>query len=270
MWSKKQILTKGELEELLGGRLDSVRADIDLLQKFQKIWKTDRLSPELKSEIEHWENYILTEMNVNYFASPEELLAFQELCKKPPPNKSGVYGWYFNKLNPYVLRQSKIYVKPWWFSSKWFLLYIGRGNDLNRRIIEMHFKNADVSSLRLSLGCLLVRKLKICLRKRPRPNDENDYAYTFGDEGEEKLSHWMAKNSRLSWIVSNDYERVEEEAIEKYKPPLCSIGNPEPFKPLEDLKSCLKELAVLEGENPQWKEVKQAYKAFLKDCKLYK
>lgn len=210
-----------------------------------------------------------------YLAKPSKIWSREELERSSPPQCPGVYAWYFRKnlLKNLLPKISSIdyteYVKGWVFKKRWKLLYIGKGINLKRRIFDYHFcGDADVSSLRMSLGCLLARELKICLWKRPRPN-EGEYGYTFGDEGEEKLSKWMAKNAWVAWIESPNHEKLEKDAIIAYSPLLNTEGNPHPLRPLKVLKSSLKACALLRGSKPPWKCIKVAYEEFEEQCKAY-
>ena len=213
--------------------------------------------------------------NTNYYVSPNRIWPRRELEKEPPPTSPGVYAWYFNiKLcNKLLFNILDVgdpdYVKGRIFKKRWKRVYIGKGINLKRRILGYHFcGDADVSSLRMSLGCLLVKELKICLWKRPRPK-EGEYGYTFGDEGEEKLSKWMAKNAWVAWSESSNYEKLEEQAIIEYSPVLNTIGNQRPFAPLKVLKSELKECALLRGNKPPWKCVNATYERFEEQCRNY-
>ena len=214
-------------------------------------------------------------MNAHCYVSPVRIFSRQDLEEEEPPTSSGVYAWYFDKqlfkkLLPKIPDvYCPEYVKGWIFKKRWKLLYIGKGINLKRRILDYHFcGNADVSSLRMSLGCLLVKKLKICLWKRPRPK-EGEYGYTFGDEGEEKLSKWMAKNAKVAWSESPNYEKLERQAIIEYSPVLNTEGNPHPFRPLKVLKSELRACALSRGNKPPWKSITTAYEKFEEQCKGY-
>ena len=200
----------------------------------------------------------------------------RDLEDHSPPTSFGLYCWWFEKrMIQKLLPKIKLagypeYCNGWIFKRKWNLLYIGKASNLKRRILDYHFRgDADVSSLRMSLGCILVMELEICLWKRPRPS-EGEYGYTFGDEGEEKLSRWMGQNARVRWGGEPpDYEALEKKYIRQYAPLLNTDDNPHLFSPLKHLRSELKQCAKLRGDKPPWKGVKAAHERFEEECRNY-
>ena len=199
----------------------------------------------------------------------------RDLEKHPPPTSFGLYFWWFEKrVIQKLLPKIKLagypeYSKGWIFREKWNLLYIGIGSNLKTRILACHFRgNANVSTLRMSLGCLLVIELGICLWKQPRLRD-GEYRYTFGVEGEKKLSKWMAGNALVRLVETPDYEALEEKYIRQYAPLLNIDDNPRLFRPLKVLRSQLKECAKLKVDKPPWKCVKAAHERFKEQCRNY-
>ena len=89
-----------------------------------------------------------------------------------------------------------------------------------RRRIDTHNKgNAEDSTLRRSLGCLLAGQLGIELRR-----------YGSGDRrhfgvGEQFLSGWMHDNALVSWIVHPQPWLLEPDLIKVLDLPLNSDGN---------------------------------------------
>jgi hypothetical protein len=67
--------------------------------------------------------------------------------------------------------------------------------------------NAEGSTLRLSLGCLLAHQLGIELRRVG-----SGVRMTFST-GEQRLSDWLAENARVVWTVCDQPWRLEEELI---------------------------------------------------------
>lgn len=154
--------------------------------------------------------------------SCEEVLA----RPSPVPAQDGVYGWWFRKLPRLVAadgcRQHQGLT----------LLYVGISPNrppLNRRSpsrqslqdrIKYHYTgNAEGSTLRKTLGCLLGDELGIQLRRVG-----SGTRMTFV-EGEQALSAWMAENAYVSWIVRDRPWDLEDELITALGVPLNLQGN---------------------------------------------
>jgi hypothetical protein len=117
------------------------------------------------------------------------LHSWAELWDSPrlPPSAPGVYGWFFREA-PSAVPISRCRERD-----GALLLYIGisprraDGTETLRSRIRFHFTgNAEGSTLRLTLGCLLADELGIELRRVGSGN-----RMTFS-AGEVKLSAWMA------------------------------------------------------------------------------
>ena len=202
---------------------------------------------------------------VQYLAKPETLWTREDLSKHPPPEQPGLYGWYFIEIpGPLGKRKfrcrgkGRVRVGRWLFR-KWTLLYIGRAEtSLRERIVDEHFDGVPVrgqamSTLRLSLGCLLARtdpRLGL-VRYGSDP-------YSWGRDGEQVLSDWMAKNCRVAWYKASAYDpaecqaivEAERQAIEEYDVALNITYNQEhPFcETLKGLRETHKNLASLQAE----------------------
>jgi hypothetical protein len=74
--------------------------------------------------------------------------------------------------------------------------------------------NAEGSTLRLSLGCLLADQLGIELRRVG-----SGHRMTFST-GETVLSQWLEENARVAWHVCEKPWKLEEELISKLDLPL--------------------------------------------------
>lgn len=74
--------------------------------------------------------------------------------------------------------------------------------------------NAEGSTLRLTLGCLLADVLAIELRRVG-----SGKRLTFS-AGEEQLSNWMAENARVVWNVCEEPWKLEQELIKSVCLPL--------------------------------------------------
>lgn len=120
----------------------------------------------------------------------------------PIPAEPGVYGWWFRSLpGPIDIARCRR-------KGDLMLLYAGISPSrppLNgkppsqqniRKRITYHFRgNAEGSTLRKTLGCLLADQLGIELRRVGSGTRR-----TFG-AGEATLSQWMATNALISWIT---------------------------------------------------------------------
>jgi hypothetical protein len=138
-----------------------------------------------------------------------------------PPRKPGIYAWWFRATLPRVPIEGTL-VRP-----EGRLLYIGispKAPNRNgrppsaqhlRHRIRYHYRgNAEGSTLRLTLGCLLADDLGLVLRVVG-----SGKRMTFG-EGEETLTGWMSGNALVSWLEHSEPWRVEEHAIRSLCLPL--------------------------------------------------
>lgn len=219
--TEKQLLKKMGLKAFPPFELDEKR--------FRKLWKliphiTLGLCVELEKKYPSFAE-ITAEREVYYFEDPEFLKSLADLEKEPPPQAPGIYGWYFDRMPPKVPRKNCVCIDGW------RLLYIGiTETDLHSRILSQHFKgNAEGSTLRLKVGCLLAKKLRLNLQK-------NGKRFTFGN-GETELSRWIAKHAQVFYWVSNRPAQLERIAILRYKPPLNADYNKE-----HRFYSCLKKI----------------------------
>jgi hypothetical protein len=212
------------------------------------------------------DNDVTIGVDVSYFArpDPDRFYSLKDLQKFPPPTSPGVYGWYFEKLPPGVPKGGCAVIETglWLFRTKWHLLYIGKASNLEERVLYEHFqgnyvRGKSISSLRLTLGCLLYKDLGICLQKHHFVNKD----YTFGQKGDQKLSNWMAKHARVTWVKTKDYVEFEKKTIDVYRLPLNTEDNPEPFDPLKDLKREFENIA--RSQKPRKGDFKKAYKEFV-------
>jgi len=139
----------------------------------------------------------------------------------PVPQEPGVYAWYFAEMSPQVptgdclTHQGRT------------LLYIGispkappqngghSSSQTLRSRIRYHLTgNAEGSTLRLTLGCLLADRLGIELRRVG-----SGRRMTFA-AGEATLSAWLADNAFVSWMITPTPWVVEEELIRAVSLPL--------------------------------------------------
>ena len=91
--------------------------------------------------------------------------------------------------------------------------------NLRERIRYHYTGNAEGSTLRKTLGCLLADELGIQLRRVG-----SGRRMTFV-EGEAALSAWMADNAYVSWVVRDSPWQLEEYLIAALDLPLNLQGN---------------------------------------------
>ena len=132
----------------------------------------------------------------------------------PVPARPGVYGWYFKEL-PFPIDTRGCVVL-----GDLTLLYVGispkapprdgraGSQQTLRSRIRYHYRgNAEGSTLRLTLGCLLSDRLGLQLRRVG-----SGTRMTFV-EGEHRLSGWMADNAYVTWMETPEPWATEQELI---------------------------------------------------------
>ncbi|GAA2441965.1 GIY-YIG nuclease family protein [Streptomyces macrosporus] len=149
-------------------------------------------------------------MHAAALTSPARLWSADEVLARPGPVPAapGVYGWHFTKAPSPDLPAGR-------------LLYVGiaprhmanRTSAQNLRTrVRYHFRgNAEGSTLRLTLGCLLGLELRrVGSGKR----------MTFGKDGEAELSQWMAEHARVCWVEHPEPWALESDLITSLDLPL--------------------------------------------------
>lgn len=162
------------------------------------------------------------------FLNPTLLYSRQEALASPSPIPvtGGVYGWWF-LMPPAVMDASECYERD-----GYRLLYTGisprrppangrpPSNSGLRTRIQTHYSgNAEGSTLRKTLGCLLSDELGIELRRVGSGNRR-----TFG-LGEQALSAWMARNARVNFVSYDRPWELEDHLIANVDLPLNLEGN---------------------------------------------
>jgi hypothetical protein len=139
----------------------------------------------------------------------------------PVPKAPGVYAWYFRQLPALVPDTGCV------AQNGLTLLYVGispseppkngKGpshQTLWHRVRYHYCGNAEGSTLRLTLGCLLADQLGIALRRVG-----SGKRITFGP-GEAVLSDWMAENAFVTWQVCERPWELEKAIISQTCLPL--------------------------------------------------
>ncbi len=155
--------------------------------------------------------------------NPPQLWTRTEVLKSPCPipSSSGVYAWYFDEVPPGVPIEGCNQL------GSRFLLYVGispREAPRNggapskqsiRTRVRYHFRgNAEGSTLRLTLGCLLSDVLGIQLRRVG-----SGTRLTFS-EGEAALSEWMGRHAAVCWVATEEPWALEAQLIGRLVLPL--------------------------------------------------
>lgn len=162
---------------------------------------------------------------------PKHLYTSSEvLCRPcPVPTSPGVYAWYFDAPPP------KIDIKACHRVDGRALLYVGispKAPPLNgkppsrstlRGRIRTHYRgNAEGSTLRRTLGCLLSSQLAIQLRRVG-----SGHRYTFTNPGEQTLDRWMDRHAFVTWIEAEAPWLMEKKILASgLSLPLNVDGNP--------------------------------------------
>ena len=181
--------------------------------------------------------------------SPPSVWSCTEILSKdcPVPRQPGVYAWFFKKIPPQVP------VDGCRLLDNMTLLYVGISPKEPPRIgsgpskqtlrsrLQYHYRgNAEGSTLRLTLGCLLAERLGIQLRRVG-----SGKRMTFTIRGEEKLSAWMEVNAFVNWVVVDEPWKLEDHLIRTLSLPLNLQDNGKhPFYPvLTEIRRRAKERA---------------------------
>lgn len=146
---------------------------------------------------------------------PKQLWTRDQVLERPSPVPAspGIYGWHFTKPPAETLAADQ-------------LLYVGiaprhistrSSTQTLRHRIRYHFRgNAEGSTLRLTLGCLLGLELRRVGSGR---------RMTFGNHGETELSTWMTQNARVCWYSFAAPWTIEPAVIAQTAPPLNLAHN---------------------------------------------
>jgi hypothetical protein len=154
--------------------------------------------------------------DLRFLLSERSVLDWARLAndRENPPRKPGIYAWWFDAIPPEVPTDGTL------ARAQGRLLYVGispkapsRGlrapsaQTLRSRIRYHYRGNAEGSTLRLTLGCLLAQELGLTLRVVG-----SGKRMTF-EEGELVLTEWMSKNALVSWLEHDEPWLLEEHAI---------------------------------------------------------
>jgi hypothetical protein len=95
---------------------------------------------------------------------------------------------------------------------------------LRQRMRDHFTGNAEGSTLRLTLGCLLWKTLNITLRRVG-----SGRRHTFTNPGEIILDAWMARHARVAWAAVEEPWLIEKKLLITVPLPLNLRDNTHPF-----------------------------------------
>lgn len=163
---------------------------------------------------------------------PEKTFSRTEvMCRPTPvPAVNGVYFWWFKEIPPGVPTDGCITAEGY------TLLYVGISPDkkgkpnsrsnLRKRIKTHYSGNAAGSTLRRTLGVLLVAESNFPLRRVGSGNRT-----TLTHSGEQWLDKWMEQNAMVHWVAHDEPWILEESLIASIPLPLNIQGSTHDFKP---------------------------------------
>ncbi len=145
--------------------------------------------------------------------------------KELPPRVGGVYGWFFKGVPRLIHADGCIR------RGEMTLLYLGispeslgSGASLRTRIRYHYLGNAEGSTLRRSLGCVLEGQLGTVLHRVGSGGRR-----TFGPK-EAQLTQWMAENAAVTWVETAEPWLLEEALISRLPLPLnIEMNGSHPF-----------------------------------------
>jgi hypothetical protein len=137
-----------------------------------------------------------------------DLFSNAEIMQNLIQNQLGIYACYFDNI-PDLVPTDNCEVD---YNSGLPLLYVGMTTNLVGRINNHCTGNAECSTLRWSLGCLLSEVLNIQLRRSGNNNIKRFARIGANniDDGEQVLTNWIVNNARFSYRVLNDENEANE------------------------------------------------------------
>jgi hypothetical protein len=164
-------------------------------------------------------------------SDPSELHTRAQVLGRPSPTPSapGIYAWYFRRVPPGVDASGCHTVDGL------TLLYVGispkeaptngraPSRSTLRQRLRTHFSgNAEGSTLRKTLGCLLAAETGFPLRRVGSGTRQ-----TFTNPGEQALDDWMDENALVTWLVTDSAWELERRILHSGLPlPLNLRDNP--------------------------------------------
>jgi hypothetical protein len=169
------------------------------------------------------------DVDLDWLLDPEKVFSRSEVLAKPSPvpAEPGIYGWYF--ADP----PGTVPVDGTHEHEGLRLLYVGiapkkpppgtqSSRTLRHRLREHYNLNAEGSTLRLTLGCLLGIQLRRIASKK---NPGTAKRLTFGQQGEKQLSAWMDDHAFVVWKTTDNAWDQEHELLAHLDLPLNLDAN---------------------------------------------
>ena len=150
------------------------------------------------------------------------------------PKKSGLYCIRISDIN----KLSKPF-NTFLAERRHNIIYIGIATtSLHQRFLNQELRANGHGTFFRSIGAMLGHRPS----KGSLTDKANKRNYKFSSENEQKIIKWINDSLKVNWIeFNNDFEALETELINKYKPLLNLAKNPLALKELSDLrKECVR------------------------------
>jgi hypothetical protein len=176
------------------------------------------MTPKVVSEVLFPRSRSIDMPTTSLLTSPPILYTRSAVLSKPcpVPQDRGLYAWFFKEVPPNVPIEECVN------KDGMTLLYVGISpknetstQNLRKRITNHYRGNAEGSTLRLTLGTLLMTQSDFPLRRVG-----SGKRMTFTHLGEQWLDDWMEENALVCWIKHPAPWEVESEIFKNVSLPL--------------------------------------------------
>lgn len=130
------------------------------------------------------------------------------------PTGAGVYAWFFASC----LGFDEAAQRP--MRDGMSLLYIGKARSLRKRLLNHCRNSSGGSTLRRSIGSLLLQDLGLIARQVGARRK-----LSFVRESEQVLSDWLAAHAAVTWVQCDRAGELESWLIGHHRPPMNLMGN---------------------------------------------
>lgn len=195
-------------------------------QKVEKSIRVRRVTQISMDDTSQLEKMLMNEKNFKSACSVEHLV----------PHNPGLY----------CIRISDVNELPEPFNTfltdrKHDIIYIGIATEsLNKRFLNQELRANGHGTFFRSIGALLGHRPPT----GSLASKKNKRNYKFAAADEQKIIDWINSNLKVSWIeFSGDFETLESELINKYRPLINIAKNPSAIKELSDLRKICVQIA---------------------------